>query len=309
MSQLPELLDQVRPELEPLAPHYLADKERVVKERYIVLMLASLLDGHAIMEPQTRLLEMLLASIGGVQTLVFYIQKVAKLDKQELAATLEMIRTDTAAASVFIFDLMVVMRIGGIPTEKQFYQITQLALLLNTTETQKVIKYYVFILGEYTIIKESDIIKKIHAQDFDTPEIKRTVENSHVKLTSTGGITIDSGNGSTNNGLFFSEAVQRNVRETALHIEKTELKKRNLILYKASPFNKKQIKDSQSFSFRARGIGTYKVVIIPKGIIAKLYKTNWLANSWQDGESEIVADILILPNGLNAWTPFFISEK
>ncbi|MFM5346430.1 hypothetical protein ACEUBQ_17415 [Aeromonas veronii] len=30
-----DMLDQVRPDLEPLAPHFMADKELVEKERYL----------------------------------------------------------------------------------------------------------------------------------------------------------------------------------------------------------------------------------------------------------------------------------
>ncbi|MGU5772347.1 hypothetical protein, partial [Aeromonas allosaccharophila] len=58
-----DMLDQVRPDLEPLAPHFMTDKELVEKERYLTLLAANLLEEGGLTEPQARLFEMLLRSI------------------------------------------------------------------------------------------------------------------------------------------------------------------------------------------------------------------------------------------------------
>lgn len=131
-----DMLDQVRPDLEPLAPHFMADKELVEKERYLTLLAANLLEEGGLTEPQVRLFEMLLRSMKIERPLAFYLQLVAKLDKKELFETLSVLKGNSSKAHSFIFDLMMLLRISGALCKDGLNRLQQqVALLLNNNDS------------------------------------------------------------------------------------------------------------------------------------------------------------------------------
>ncbi|MFM1681595.1 MULTISPECIES: hypothetical protein [Aeromonas] len=131
-----DMLDQVRPDLEPLAPHFMADKELVEKERYLTLLAANLLEEGGLTEPQVRLFEMLLRSMKIERPLAFHLQQVAKLDKKELFETLSVLKGNSSKAHSFTFDLMMLLRISGTLSKDGFNRLQQqVALLLNNNDS------------------------------------------------------------------------------------------------------------------------------------------------------------------------------
>ena len=131
-----DMLDQVRPDLEPLAPHFMADKELVEKERYLTLLAANLLEEGGLTEPQVRLFEMLLRSMKIERPLAFYLQQVAKLDKKELFETLSVLKGNFSKAHSFMFDLMILLRISGALSKNGLNRLQQqAALLLNNNDS------------------------------------------------------------------------------------------------------------------------------------------------------------------------------
>ena len=293
MSQLSELMDQVRPDLEPLATHSLAKEETIVKERYLVLLLASLLENGALTEPQTRLLEMLLTSIQGVQSLVFYLQQAAKLDKKELLISLEMLGEKKKRSNAFIFDLLLLMRVSGIPSVQSMRQLSWLVATLKFTDDEiyKLIYCCILLLNGTVDMDEKPCLCNITPRDFVIKDIVSEGWRNNVILK-------------PNGSLYSSKKACINEIEKE---ENSVFSSKKWILTNKSPFKKGCLLHAGNFVFRATKVGAYKVFDIPTGLIVNLYKMNWSSDSWESKGA--VAKMLTFPNGLDAWLPLFESKE
>lgn len=107
------MLDQIRPELEPLASHYLTGQENIVKNRYLTLLAANILEVGGPSEVQIRLFEMLLASMKAECSVSFYLQQATALDNIELKEIIVFMKTDEEVINSYLFDLIILMRING----------------------------------------------------------------------------------------------------------------------------------------------------------------------------------------------------
>jgi hypothetical protein len=136
-----DLLDQIWPELEPLDAHYMANKETVTKDRYLTLLAANLLDDGGLNESQSRLFDMLVASMVVKQSSVFYLQQAASLDCVELKETITFLKKDEQAGNAYLFDWMVLLRVKDILDKQRIEVLTQLLSMLsvNNKRIQEII--------------------------------------------------------------------------------------------------------------------------------------------------------------------------
>lgn len=310
MSQLSKLMDQVRPELEPLADHTLAKRELVVKERYLVLLLANLLEHGALTEPQTRLLEMLLASVQNVQSLVFYIQQAAELDKHALRASLEMLKKDKALSNALIFDLLVVLRTAGALADAQMRQLNQLAMLLNmrNEEIYKLVYFCMLLLNGKAEMDSTPCVKHIYAEPSFISMIEAKAKAENIELGNNASFKKSSTSNLLLNSLsaFTSNVVLAEIKK----IEENYIAKKNLTLMKVFPFRANQLIHGNDFIVRAVRVGFYKRVTFPKGIVIEICKPDWSPFTWSENKNDLVAKVLTFPEGLDAWIPLFdIKDK
>lgn len=140
-KSLLDLLDQIRPELEPLDAHYMANKEPATKDRYLTLLAANLLDDDGLSEAQSRLFDMLLASMVVKHSSVFYLQQAASLDSVELKEIITFLKKDEQAGNAYLFDWMVLLRVKGIFDSHNVERFTQQLsmLLVNSERIQRII--------------------------------------------------------------------------------------------------------------------------------------------------------------------------
>jgi len=175
-----DLLDQIRPELEPLDAHYMASKEPVTKDRYLTLLAANLLDDGGLNEAQSRLFEMLLASMAVKQTSVFYLQQAAFLDSEELKETITFLKNDEHAVNAYLFDWMVLLRVKGILNRQRIEVLTQLLsiLLVNNKRIQEIIFWCMTMLTGHAD-ESKDEIKVDIAGDFIETYPTHSPESRH----------------------------------------------------------------------------------------------------------------------------------
>lgn len=137
-----EKLDQVRFELEPLSPHFMTNQAKIERERYITLLLACLIESGGLTESQTRFLDMLLKSIKMECPLYFYLQYVDDLKNEDLLEIFICIKGKETVVNSFIFDLMLLTRIGHSFTDACTKLIETLATILNVSEKRLGILVY-----------------------------------------------------------------------------------------------------------------------------------------------------------------------
>ena len=103
MSRILELLDQAKPELNPLAPHYIAKFESDKKKNYLTLLVAVLLEANngQLNEPQIRLLTMLMTAMKAEIALGTLYEYAQQLDKESLIEIICQLRGNTEAESWF----------------------------------------------------------------------------------------------------------------------------------------------------------------------------------------------------------------
>ncbi|WP_312455864.1 hypothetical protein [Pseudescherichia sp.] len=310
MSQLSKLMDQVRPELAPLASHALADRELVVKERYLVLLLASVLEHGALTEQQTRLLEMLLASVQEAQSLVFYIQQAAELDKHALRACLETLRKDKALSNALIFDLLVLLRTAGALADAQMRQLDQLAMLLNMRheEVYKLVYCCMLLLNGKAEMDSTPCVEHIYAKSSFISMIESKAKAENIVLGNEASFKKPPTSNSWLNSVstFTSNVALSEITKT----EENYIAKKKLTLMKVFPFSVNQLIHGNDFIVRAIRVGVYKRVTFPKGIVIEICKPDWSPFTWSENKNDLVAKVLAFPEGLDAWIPLFdIKDK
>lgn len=112
VTSLQDALDQIRPELEPLDAHYMAQQDELVRVRYLTFLVANLLEEGPLSEAQSRLLDMLLVSIKANKTASLCYQQAATVERDDLKEIVCYLKKDKGVANAFLFDLMVLMRVA-----------------------------------------------------------------------------------------------------------------------------------------------------------------------------------------------------
>lgn len=166
ITPLRDLIDQARPELEPLNPHYMAVREPIAKDRYLTLLAASLLEEGGLSEAQSRVFGMLAAAMAVNKPFSFFVQQVEKLDKTELKEIVEQLTLDDKACNAYIFDLMVLLRIDCALSNKQVWKLSQQSSLLfvSNERMQRIVFWCMLMLtGNMGFIKEHDLSIKVVA--------------------------------------------------------------------------------------------------------------------------------------------------
>lgn len=172
-KSLLDLLDQIRPELEPLDAHYMANKELVTKDRYLTLLAANLLDDGGLNETQSRLFDMLVASMAVKQSSVFYLQQAASLDSVELKETITFLKKDEQAGNAYLFDWMVLLRVKGILEKQKVEAFTQQLPMLSVSNERihKIILWCMTILTGHVDESKDEIRIDITGDFIETCEI------------------------------------------------------------------------------------------------------------------------------------------
>lgn len=161
------MLDQIRPELEPLASHYLIEQENIVKNRYLILLATNLLELGGPSEVQIRLFEMLLVSMKAEFPASFYLQQATSLDSIELKEIISFMKKDEGVSNAYLFDLIVLMRINGVLSEQDVQRLSQQFSILSVNELRaQRIMFWVLkmMMGETTLDEDKladDIIPSV----------------------------------------------------------------------------------------------------------------------------------------------------
>jgi hypothetical protein len=128
------MLDKIRPELEPLASHYLIEQENIAKNRYLTLLAANMLELGGPSEVQIRLFEMLLVSMKAEFPANFYLQQATSLDSSELKEIISFMKIDEGVSNAYLFDLIVLMRISCALSEQDVQRLSQQFSILSVNE-------------------------------------------------------------------------------------------------------------------------------------------------------------------------------
>lgn len=171
ITPLRDLIDQARPELEPLNAHYMAVREPIAKDRYLTLLAASLLEEGCLSEAQSRVFGMLTASMAVNKPFSFFVQQVAKLDKTELKEIVKQLKVDEKASNAYLFDMMVLLRINGTLNNKQTWKITQQSSMLfvsNERIQNMVFWCMLMLIGELGDFNKSGLEVMIKTKEHST---------------------------------------------------------------------------------------------------------------------------------------------
>lgn len=129
------LVSAARVELEPLDAHFIADHDAAMKDDYLTLLAALLLEKGALSEAQVRLIMMLIAAIRPAFPLAHYLQQSAKLDSEGLARIVRNLGQNKAAQAL-LFDFAVLQRIVGPLEPQQVERLGWLAKICGLTDKQ-----------------------------------------------------------------------------------------------------------------------------------------------------------------------------
>lgn len=129
------LVSAARVQLEPLDAHFIADHDAAMKDDYLTLLAALLLEKGALSEAQVRLIMMLIAAIRPAFPLAHYLQQSAKLDSEGLVRIVRHLGQNKAAQAL-LFDFAVLQRIVGPLEPQQVERLGWLAKICGLTDKQ-----------------------------------------------------------------------------------------------------------------------------------------------------------------------------
>lgn len=155
------LVSAARVHLEPLDAHFIADHDAAMKDDYLTLLAALLLENGALTDAQVRLMMMLIAAIRPAFPLAHYLQQSAKLDSEGLARIVRNLGQTKHAAQALLFDFAVLQRITAPLSPKQVERLGWLAKIggLSKKEILLVNFWSVRLLGIKTSVKAfSDVV-------------------------------------------------------------------------------------------------------------------------------------------------------
>lgn len=130
------LMSGARLQLEPLDAHFIAGNDAALKDDYLILLAALLLENGALTEAQQRLITMLIASIQPAFPLAHYLQQSAKLDSEGLARIVRNLGQTKHAAQALMFDFAVLQRITGPLAPLQVERLGWLAKICGLADKQ-----------------------------------------------------------------------------------------------------------------------------------------------------------------------------
>lgn len=162
-SSLLDMLDQIRPELEPIDPHYMSQQAELEQNRYLTLLVTNLLEEGAISEVQSRLLDMLLTSMAVKNPVDFYLKQAAALNRDELKETIIFLKKDEQASNSYLFDLMILLRVNGALTTQRFDVLLKQFIILGISDIRSQRLMYWF---EYLMMGLDDLKIDDMAEDF-----------------------------------------------------------------------------------------------------------------------------------------------
>ncbi|MCL6350402.1 hypothetical protein [Pectobacterium polaris] len=136
IGNLDALIDTARIVLEPLDPHYMAQKDAAFKNDYLTLLATLLLENGALNKDQQRLMTLLLTAITPSSQLAYYLQQASKLEADELRRILDNLRQDQHASQALLFDFVVVQRIARPLNVTDIERLSWLAKLTGLNEEQ-----------------------------------------------------------------------------------------------------------------------------------------------------------------------------
>lgn len=134
-GQFDALVSAARVELEPLDAHFIADHDAAMKDDYLTLLAALLLEKGALSEAQVRLIMMLIAAIRPAFPLAHYLQQSAKLDSEGLVRIVRHLGQNKAAQAL-LFDFAVLQRIVGPLEPQQVERLGWLAKICGLSEKE-----------------------------------------------------------------------------------------------------------------------------------------------------------------------------
>jgi hypothetical protein len=130
------LVSAARVQLEPLDAHFIAGSDAALKDDYLTLLAALLLENGALTEAQLRLMMMLIAAIQPAFPLAHYLQQSAKLDGEGLARIVRHLGQTKQAAQALLFDFAVLQRITGPLAPQQVERLGWLAKICGLTDKE-----------------------------------------------------------------------------------------------------------------------------------------------------------------------------
>ena len=130
------LVSAARMQLEPLDAHFIAGSDAALKDDYLTLLAALLLENGALTEAQLRLMMMLIATIQPAFPLAHYLQQSAKLDSEGLARIVRNLEQTKQAAQALLFDFTVLKRITGPLAPQQVERLGWLAKIGGLSEKE-----------------------------------------------------------------------------------------------------------------------------------------------------------------------------
>lgn len=130
------LVSAARVHLEPLDAHFIAGSDAALKDDYLTLLAALLLENGALTEAQLRLMMMLIAAIQPAFPLTHYLQQSAKLDGEGLARIVRHLGQTKKAAEALLFDFAVLQRITGPLAPQQVERLGWLAKICGLTDKE-----------------------------------------------------------------------------------------------------------------------------------------------------------------------------
>jgi len=130
------LVSAARVHLEPLDAHFIAGSDAALKDDYLTLLAALLLENGALTEAQLRLMMMLIAAIQPAFPLTHYLQQSAKLDGEGLARIVRHLGQTKKAAEALLFDFAVLQRITGPLAPQQVERLGWLAKICGLADKQ-----------------------------------------------------------------------------------------------------------------------------------------------------------------------------
>ncbi|MGE6167874.1 hypothetical protein ACLHZW_01325 [Aeromonas media] len=129
-----DIIDDIRPALEPLDTHFMAHFDELSKDRYLTFLVANLLEINVLSEAQSRIFNMLILSIGTGKEVSLYCQQAISLKGDELKDIVLFFRGNKSAANAVIFDLMVLVRVEMAFSSEVCTRLSKIATVFGITE-------------------------------------------------------------------------------------------------------------------------------------------------------------------------------
>lgn len=174
------LVSAARVHLEPLDAHFIAGSDAALKDDYLTLLAALLLENGALTEAQLRLMMMLIAAIQPAFPLAHYLQQSAKLDGEGLARIVRHLGQTKQAAQALLYDFAALQRITGPLAPQQVERLGWLAKICGLKDKEiLLINFWILrLLGVKTSAEAFSgavtVVKTARVDYFDKEELQST---------------------------------------------------------------------------------------------------------------------------------------